>query len=1091
MKRKFLSTIVCLTIILLAVLLLPNKASAAEAIASGTCGENLTWTLDDEGTLTISGTGAMADYASASNSPWYSRKDSITEIVISDGVTTIGDRAFYNFTKLVDVTIGEDVTTIGTYAFRGCSTLLEITLPASVTELKGSAFRVCSQLATITLEGNAPTVGSYAFNECATSMTINYYEGSTGYDVSPWSDFTHQPMHTGTWIVDVAATCATEGIRHIDCTYCKRTFTDTIPFAHNYVNGICNICQDTKVIAQGICGGNVQWRLDITGKLTIFGSGSISSYSTGSTPWYAYRDQILSIVVADTITSIPSSAFGGCSNLESITIPFVGGSKKTANNTYQYPLGYIFGTSSYTGGVATEQYYFGSSTSSTTRSTYYIPSSLKLVTVTGGNVLYGAFQNCSNLTNISIPDSVTSIGPYLFKNCSSLQSIIIPNNVTIIPNQAFCGCSSLQAITIPENVISIGDSAFSDCISLQSITIPESVTSLGSYVFDYCISLNYINIPDSITAIPNYAFFGCRNLASIIIPDSVTSIGIQSFYNCSSLQSITIPESVTNISNGAFWGCNNLISITIPDNISSIGEYTFSGCQKLNHVAYTGTQSQWNKITIHSSNTYLSNATRHYETTFIYQSNCEGEGLYCPVCKDYLIRTGNNNSSHNYLDWVITKPATLTSTGQKEQTCATCGDTVTEIIAMLVGNVHHWHIVLEDDYAVNFYLQISESIEKSAQVRLTIGNDTVTYDISDLEKTEDGYFKLTANISAAQMNDIITVMVMNGRDIGCNSTYTAREYCDTILSNPQHSAYHAMVKEMLNYGAMAQIYFDYDTEYLANDGITGVANAEVPETANEMIISDKITDLNFYGASLVFRDRIAVRYYFTGDVTDCTFTANGSTYTPAAKDGIYYVEIPDILPQNIDQQIILVVSHTDDSEISVTYNPMNYIVRMNAKGSENLKNLLKALYNYHLSAKQHVNSEPEYRNIDSGVWKMLSYADGRLYDVTIDFRTSNNSVPSIMVGYGDDITDELQQWLNWGAPLTEWNGRYYYFGSGDGGEITYTISNNIISLSYESILSLTLKRTSGNQFTILSASAERELIANGFTVGNIFTWSAE
>ena len=118
-----------------------------------------------------------------------------------------------------------------------------------------------------------------------------------------------------------------------------------------------------------------------------------------------------------------------------------------------------------------------------------------------------------------------------------------------------------------------------------------------------------------------------------------------------------------------------------------------------------------------------------------------------------------------------------------------------------------------------------------------------------------------------------------------------------------------------------------------------------------MTVTDKISGLSFYGASLVYRDRIAVRYYFTGDVTGCTFTANGNTYTPVAKDGMYYIEIADILPQNLDQQITLTVTDASGNDLTVTYGPMNYIVRMNEKGSVELQNLLKALYNYHLAAK--------------------------------------------------------------------------------------------------------------------------------------------
>jgi uncharacterized repeat protein (TIGR02543 family) len=329
---------------------------------------------------------------------------------------------------------------------------------------------------------------------------------------------------------------------------------------------------------------------------------------------------VTEIVVPDYVTSIAQGAFSGCSSLDSITIPFVGGSIKTEKDTWQFPFGYIFGTESYTGGVATTQYYYGSSTSSSTSATYYIPSSLKSVTVMGGNILYGAFYNCSSLTSVMIPSGVTSIGNYAFYNCSNLTgSVKIPDSVISIGSGAFSYCSSLTSVTIPSSVTSIGNYVFENCSGLTSVTIPNNVTSIGVYAFYGCSGLTSVTIPDSVTSIGSYAFYGCSGLTSMTIPDSVTSIGIYAFYGCSGLTSMKIPNSVTNIEEGAFSGCSSLTSIEIdkentqyssidgvlfnktqtrlicypagkevsyiiPNSVTSIGNGAFRGCDSLTSV---------------------------------------------------------------------------------------------------------------------------------------------------------------------------------------------------------------------------------------------------------------------------------------------------------------------------------------------------------------------------------------------------------------------------------------------------------------------------------------------------------------------------
>ena len=453
------------------------------------------------------------------------------ELQIKDGTYSVTSEAFLNAYALKSLVFPSSLEIFQGTAFDGCAVtdivgnMEQISLfPKEAfervtiidsTSIPSYAFSGCENLEEITLSSGIKSVGSYAFEDCSALTTVNV--AALGDFVSiDFENYAANPLSN------------TSAQLYVNC--------DLFSF-----EGVVTIPDDIKKV----------------------GAHAFNSQS-----------EMTSIIIPDSLTSIGFGAFSGCSGLESITIPFVGESRKTAEDTYQYPFGYIFGASSYSGGNATKQYYYGSSTTSTTSTTYYIPSTLKCVTVTGGDILYGAFYGCRGLTSVTIEDGVTSIGNSAFSSCSSLTSVTISGSVTRISEYAFSGCSGLTSIVVEDGNPVYHSSG--NCIietenktliaGCKSSVIPDdgSVTSIDNRAFYNCDGLTSVTIPDSVTSIGDYAFAGCSGLTSIVIPDSVTSIGGSAFSGCSGLTNVTIGNGVTSIGSRAFYGCSGLTSITIP-----------------------------------------------------------------------------------------------------------------------------------------------------------------------------------------------------------------------------------------------------------------------------------------------------------------------------------------------------------------------------------------------------------------------------------------------------------------------------------------------------------------------------------------------
>lgn len=639
---------------------------------SGKCGENLTWSVDAEGTLTISGTGAMWDYTSVSEdgnwrttAPWYVL--SPVKLVLNEGISYIGCEAFRGCGFAGSLTIPKSVTRLGREAFRDCQNLTNVVIPASLTSIKYGAFYGCTGLTSVTIPEGVTAIEVFAFRNCSRLTGVVIPEGVTCIPDFAFDGCASLTSITIPESVTSVSHGAFEGCSSLKDVYYLGTQAQ---WEEITVYGSNEPLLDAELhvnsagyVVFGSCGENLTWGIDADGTLTISGTGDMQDYDVVSendawhttAPWYAYSPKKL--VLEEGITHVGKSAFVGCGFTGELTIP------KGVTDIGYRAFGYCSG---FTGSVT-------------------LPEGLTQI---GSS----AFAFCSGLTGVTLPQSMTEIGWSAFVGCSSLVDTVIPEGVTAIEGSAFSGCSSLTSVTLPQSVTRIGISAFAECSSLVSAAIPEGVRIIEDYAFCGCSSLTSVTIPGSVTDIYDSVFVGCSSLENIFVdagnadyasadgvlfskdhttllaypagreaaayrvPDGVTIIGESAFAECKNLTSVVIPEGVTSIGspdfddcdvphNGpwpVFSGCSSLTSVTIPRSVASISDFAFDDCSGLKDVYYAGNQAQWNKIKIGDGNEPLLGAKLHLIT---------GYG----IC-------GEN------LTWILTEDGVLTISGTGEMT---------------------------------------------------------------------------------------------------------------------------------------------------------------------------------------------------------------------------------------------------------------------------------------------------------------------------------------------------------------------------------------------------------------------------------------
>lgn len=604
-----------------------QETSPATMATEGTCGEQLTWKLED-GTLTISGTGAMEDYVNGS-APWYAERDQIQTVVIEAGVTSIGSYAFYD-SDVQTVNIPVSVTKVGKDAFGSCYSFSEIVYGGSKTdwaaldvEAGNDELTYCS-----TIEHEKEDTGK-SITECTITLEAESYIHDG------------QEKEPAVTVMDGEKTLAqgTDYIVRYEDNVDVGTATAVIVGRGAY----CDVVRKEFEITLGTsgkCGDNATWNV-ADGVLTISGTGAMSDYETS--PWQEY--EIDAVIIEDGVTHIGSCAFYYCRSVTDITIgknvvsigeraldtsKLVRVDVSAENTAYSSVDGVLFDKGQTKLLVYPEK---------KKNATYTIPESvteigknafsgtrLRKVVLPNGlkKIGAGAFGECEKLSSITIPASVTSIEEYAFMSCYGLAEVhisdlkawcnmeisteafvegtmgitlthqlylndqlvtdlVIPSDVENINPGAFSGCESLTSITIPEGVKSVGRDAFYACENVGRITIPKSVTSIGGFAFSYCRYVEQVDL-SSVTTIGDYAFVGCSKLKQVIFSEDLVSIGRCAFEECTSLEQIVIPDSVKSIDDEAFAECSALTEVTLSKNMDTIPWGTFRDCSRLTTI---------------------------------------------------------------------------------------------------------------------------------------------------------------------------------------------------------------------------------------------------------------------------------------------------------------------------------------------------------------------------------------------------------------------------------------------------------------------------------------------------------------------------
>ena len=626
----------------------PERPVADELQAvtdSGSCGDNLTWNLEN-GVLTISGSGAMWDWSSSSAVPWYGHRETIAEIVLPEGLTTVGRYAFYGCKYVTRVLIPEGVTNIGECTFQECSGLTDVTLPSGITSIGYAVFRECSGLTSVSIPDGVTEIGGFAFRDCYRLTSVMIPEGVIsigGYAFYNCNSLASVTMPTGLRTIgdtafyncsSLASVTIPPGVTSIGSeafSSCSGLTSVTIPSNVSIGSDAFDECSNIRAVyiddlnrwlrrnpssVDDLPHGDLYLNGEVVTEITvpeeIFGLPSYMFYKMTS---------LRSVTLHSSIRTIGNYVFLGCTGLKTV---FFSGDAPTFGSGVFYDVSatalYPIDNETWT---ADKRQSYGAYSSLTWLGYRDVPAAYTIHYDPNGGSSAPADQLKGHGVDVTLTSSrPTRVGWQFLgwsQNAQASEADFTPGAVysvdadltlyavwqelnpgeTVVAGGS-CGANLIWVYYESGLLYISGSGAMQDWDwnsyapsyapwydyreTIAEIVLPEGLTSIGGYAFYGCKYVAGVTIPERVTGIGEYAFSRCSGLTSVMIPEGVTDIGNNAFEQCNNLTSVIIPEGVTSIGEWAFYNCYSLTSVTIPSSVTSIGRYAFNSCYNIRAV---------------------------------------------------------------------------------------------------------------------------------------------------------------------------------------------------------------------------------------------------------------------------------------------------------------------------------------------------------------------------------------------------------------------------------------------------------------------------------------------------------------------------